>query len=136
MQKSKVFLAFLENYTYLCPKKTKRNGTMEKANYQLPPVWDVITHLGQILGKTENVFKGLSEEGSTLRRQICLSSPNEWFKGESPRCKKESRISSDVYHLRKVRDAIETLSENTRLLLELEKAGWDYVNFSKKYDHE
>lgn len=49
IQKSKVFLAFLENYAYPCPKKTKRNGTMEKDNYQLPPVWDVITHLLQEL---------------------------------------------------------------------------------------
>ena len=136
MQKSKVFLAFPENYTYLCPKKTKRNGTMEKDNYQLPPVWDVITHLTQLLGKTEPVRKRLSEASSILRRQIYENGPAEWLKGQSPRCKKEGRISSDEHHLREVRDAIETLSENTHLLQELENAGWDYENFYKKYDHE
>ena len=136
MQKSKVFLAFLENYAYICPKKTKRNGTMEKDNYQLPPVWDVITNLTQLLSKTEPVRKRLCEASSILCRQICESGPAEWLKGQSPRCKKEGRISSDEHNLRKVRDAIETLSENTHLLQELENAGWDYENFYKKYDHE
>lgn len=109
---------------------------MEKANYQLPPVWDIITHLTQIVGKTEPVRKRLCEASSILRRQIYENVPAEWLKGQSPRCKKEGRISSDERNLRKVRDAIETLSENTHLLQELENAGWDYENFYKKYDNE
>ena len=109
---------------------------MEKANYKLPPVWDVITNLTQMLGKAEPVRKRLCEASSILRRQIYENGPDEWLKGQSPRCKKESRISSDEHHLREVRDAIEVLSENTHLLQELESAGWDYVNFYKKYDHE
>ena len=105
-------------------------------NYKLIPVWDIITHLNQLIGKTEEVRSKLAEGSSILRRQIYENGPAEWLKGQSPRCKKEGRISSDEHHLREVRDAIETLSENTHLLQELENAGWDYENFYKKYDHE
>lgn len=48
---------------------------MEKDNYQLPPVWDVITHLTQMLSKTEPVRKRLSEASSILRRQIYENGP-------------------------------------------------------------
>ena len=48
---------------------------MEKDNYQLPPVWDVITHLTQMLSKTEPMRKRLSEAGSILRRQIYENGP-------------------------------------------------------------
>lgn len=109
---------------------------MEKENYTLPPVTEVITHLNQLLCKTEPVRKRLCEAGSILRRQIYENGPTEYLKGQSPRCKKESKISSDEYLLRKVRDAIETIAENTHLLRELEVAGWDYENFYKRYDHE
>jgi hypothetical protein len=109
---------------------------MEKSNYTPLPVWDIITHLTQIVGKTEPVRKRLSEAGSILRRQIYQDGPAEWLKGQSPRCKKEGRISSDEHALRNVRNAIETLAENTHLLQELESAGWDFENFYKKYDHE
>lgn len=109
---------------------------MEKDNYQLPPVWDVITHLTQMLSKTEPVRKRLSEASFILRRQIYENGPAGVAQRSISRCKKEGRISSDEHHLREVRDAIEVLSENTHLLQELENAGWDYVNFYAKYDHE
>lgn len=106
---------------------------MEK-EYTAIPVWDIITHLNQLLGKTEGVRKPLVEGDEILRRQIMTASKNEWLKGETPRCKRENAMSSDASDLRKVRDAIETLADKMHLLQELEKCGFDYAKFSKKYE--
>lgn len=122
MQKSKVFLAFLKNYTYLCPKKTKRNGTMEK-------------ELKELLEKVEAVRGPLCERASILRQNIMRASKAEWIKGETPRCKRELAMSRDCSSLREVRDAINTIFDNRHLLDELLSAGTP-ENFFKKYDHE
>lgn len=103
-------------------------------NYKLIPVWDIITHLNQVIGKTEEVRTHLAEGSAILRKQIYEKGPAEWLKGESPRCKREHAMSCDECDLRHVRDAIETLADNTHLLQELEQAGWDYTKFSKKYE--
>jgi len=122
MQKSKVFLAFLENYTYLCPKKTKRNGTMEK-------------ELKELLEKVEAVRRPLCERASILRQNIMGGSTAEWIKGETQRCKRELAMSRDCTSLRDIRDAINTILDNRHLLDELLSAGTP-ENFFKIYDHE
>ena len=72
-------------------------------NYKLIPVWDIISHLNQLIGKTEEVRSKLAEGSSILRRQIYEKGPAEWLKGESPRCKREHAMSCDESKYRTTR---------------------------------
>ena len=123
MRKSKIFLAFPKNYTYLCFKKTKRNGIMEK-------------ELIELLEKVEAVRRPLCERTNILRQSILMDcSASEWVNGDTPRCKKEIAMNRDCNSLSEVRDAIYTIFDNRLLLDELLSAETP-ENFFKKYDHE